>query len=694
MSSPRPALHLGDAIAFDGGEHQVVGLVGTTVRLRSDAGGEQVVLAGHLMAAPDFALLEGRARPSVEPFGLLQAMPDEAVAEAERWRSHIVEVETGLAPAAAPGTAPREGYAPQTTSLADRQRAKAAELGVTARTVEAKRARYASQGLWGLVDQRAARTFDVAGQADARLVEVLRELIDEETTESTGTRSRLMRRAVKRAEERHGAGVVPMPGRSAFYALIGRLAVGRHTFGSAATRRQTANRPKGAFTPTFASRPGQQVQIDSTPIDVMVLGVDGVAVRADLTIAVDVATRTIAAAVLRPVGTKAVGASLLLAKMLVPEPMRPGWAEALRMSVSRLPHQALMDIDARMREAAARPVIVPEQVVIDHGKVFVSDTFSRACERLGISIQPARKDTPTDKGVVEATFSAIKTLFAQNVAGFKGANTQLRGRDVAGVWMLEELQDFLDEWLIVGWQHRPHDALRDPHASRIKLTPNERYAALVAVAGYLPITLDSSDYLELLPVKWRTINAYGSGSRTGPTTAPSSARSAASTPGSRASAGSGRSTTTPTSSRRSTSARPRAGSPRPGRTRRWSPDRSPTSPGTTRAAWPWPAARARSPKPTLPARWKSCSPAPSTAPTAPAPGSSRAPAPPRPRTGPPSRIPTRPPPPRPLAAAPRPPSMSRPRPRPGPRWCRSGCSTPTPTPKPRGGYDQPADRAR
>ena len=59
-----------------------------------------------------------------------------------------------------------------------------------------------------------------------------------------------------------------------------------------------------------------------------------------------------------------------------------------------------------MREAAARPVIVPDQVVIDHGKVFVSDTFVRACDRLGISVQPARKDTPTDKGVVEATFTS------------------------------------------------------------------------------------------------------------------------------------------------------------------------------------------------------------------------------------------------------------------------------------------------
>jgi putative transposase len=159
---------------------------------------------------------------------------------------------------------------------------------------------------------------------------------DAETGQSTGTRSRLIRRVTARVEELHGRGVVPLPGRTAFYALIDRLSVGRHTFGSAVTRRQLANRPDGVFIPTFAMRPGEQIQIDSTPIDVMVLAEDGVPVRADLTIAVDVATRSICAAVLRPVGTKAVDASLVLAKVLVPEPMRPGWPSALRMSVSRL----------------------------------------------------------------------------------------------------------------------------------------------------------------------------------------------------------------------------------------------------------------------------------------------------------------------------------------------------------------------
>ncbi|MGE2818041.1 integrase catalytic domain-containing protein [Mycobacterium heidelbergense] len=204
----------------------------------------------------------------------------------------------------------------------------------------------------------------------------------------------------KNLEQQYGPGIVPLPSRTAFYQLIDALDTGRHTFGSAVTRRQSANRPESMFTPSFAARPGEQVQIDSTPIDVMVLLDNGTPVRADLTIAVDVATRTIPTAVLRSVGTKAVDAALLLAKMVVPEPMRPGWSAALQMSASVLPHARLLDIDARMELAAARPVIVPDTITVDGGKVFVSETFTRACERLGISIQRARPHTPTDKAIV------------------------------------------------------------------------------------------------------------------------------------------------------------------------------------------------------------------------------------------------------------------------------------------------------
>ena len=115
-----------------------------------------------------------------------------------------------------------------------------------------------------------------------------------------------------------------MPSKATFNRLVNALSAGRHTFGSATTRRSAANRPDGPFTVTWAARPGQQVQIDTTPLDVSAVFDDGQARRVELTAAIDVATRTICAAVLRPVGTRAVDASLLLARMLVPEPTRPG----------------------------------------------------------------------------------------------------------------------------------------------------------------------------------------------------------------------------------------------------------------------------------------------------------------------------------------------------------------------------------
>jgi putative transposase len=251
-------LRVGDRVCYGGADHQVVAMSGTSVRLRSDCGEESVVLLAYLMACPEFAVVGAQPLPQIEPFGLLDAVPEKVLDEARRWQRHLVEVETGLAPDGPPGLSPRPEFDPSTTTMAERDRAKAAELGVSVRTVQTRRARYAQQGLWGLVDQRAVRLCEATGRADARLVTAIRELVEAETDTSTGTRSRLIRRVVKRVEEIHGPGVVPLPGKTTFYKLIDAVATGRHTFGSAVTRRQTANRPQTMFTPSFAARPGEQ----------------------------------------------------------------------------------------------------------------------------------------------------------------------------------------------------------------------------------------------------------------------------------------------------------------------------------------------------------------------------------------------------------------------------------------------------
>ncbi|MEN3320481.1 MAG: hypothetical protein V7643_3883 [Mycobacterium sp.] len=237
-------LRPGDWVLYDGSEHQVLALAGTSVRLRTVDGADSVVLAGHLMASPGFAVVDSEPAPSVEPFGLLDSLPGAVLDTAREWERHVVEIETGLPLGAEPGVAPKPEYDPTSTTVVDRDRAKAAELGVGVCTVQTRRARYAQQGLWGLVDQRAVRAWEATGRADARLVAAAREVIDAETDTSTGTRSRLIRRVIKAVEATYGQGVVPMPARTTFYRLIDALATGRHTFGSAVTRRQTANRPQ------------------------------------------------------------------------------------------------------------------------------------------------------------------------------------------------------------------------------------------------------------------------------------------------------------------------------------------------------------------------------------------------------------------------------------------------------------------
>ena len=201
---------------------------------------------------------------------------------------------------------------------------------------------------------------------------------------------------------------------------------------------------------------------------------------------------------------------MLLARTVTPEPMRPGWPQAMRMSASALPFRRMLSIDQRLEHAAARPVIIPQVIVVDHGKVFISESFRASCEFLGVSLQPARKATGTDKPHIERMLGSVATMFSQYVSGYTGRSPEYRGRGIEekAVWSLHELQDLLDQWLIT-WQNRPHDGLRDPLHPGRAFSPNEKYAALTETAGYVPLALSPDDYIELLPATWRAVNAYG-----------------------------------------------------------------------------------------------------------------------------------------------------------------------------------------
>lgn len=509
----RRGIGVGDLVLAGGVPNVVVSVSGAWARLADDAGTVQTVTAADLADSARFTVPSPAEPRGPRPETGLEGLPAAAVEEAARWEAHIAEVVYGIRPDAPPGTRPRPQYDPERTSLTAREKAKAAELSaagkpVPASTVKHRRQRWEAYGLPGLADRRLARRSRPAGRADERVADAMRQAIGETAEESSRTAGFVIWRMKEILREAGYDGRVPAD--RTLYRLFGTLSRGRHATGSAATRRSLAGRPEGMFGSLAPAAPGEVVQIDSTPLDVLVLLDDGIPGRVELTAMIDVATRVVPAAVLRPT-TKAVDASVLLARAMTPEPARPGWPEALTMAHSVLPYQRLLDIDSRLEQAAARPVIVPDTVVIDHGAAFTSAAFRSACRHLGISVQPAHLGSGNEKGTIERFLGSVASLFCQFASGYAGRSPDRRGRHVEDqpLWSVAELQELLDEWLVAFYLNRPHDGLRDPEHPGRAFTPNEKYAALIEAAGYMPVALPAGDYIELLPAERRAVNAYG-----------------------------------------------------------------------------------------------------------------------------------------------------------------------------------------
>ena len=150
---------------------------------------------------------------------------------------------------------------------------------------------------------------------------------------------------------------------------------------------------------------------------------------------------------------------------------------------------------------------------IEAAKMTPTEVMTPLVERTA-GMMPERmpeRDSSRIRVINKRTLQSVATLFAQEVAGYVGSSVERRGKNAErdAVWSIMALQELLDEWIVAVWQNRPHDGLRDPVTPGKALTPNEKYAALVEFAGYVPVPLSGKDDIELLPAKWRTINSYG-----------------------------------------------------------------------------------------------------------------------------------------------------------------------------------------
>ena len=430
-----------------------------------------------------------------------------SVAELERYpatiQDHCAAVAASIAAVDAEDSA--DG-----STRADRVREHLAQhlgLDLSKRQVYRYLAQYRRAGVAGLADGRrvGARR---ESRIDPRVYELIEAELKELQTASTGTKSRSIAR-VRWEAERQG---IPLPSRSTLYRHFDQLDRSRSSFAKATTRRSKAIRPDRTFHPITPSRPGEIVEIDSTPLDLFVQMPDGTVARPELTYAIDVATSTIGATLLHAKAAKSVDiGAVLLTRMLTRIETQPWWHEAIDFA-ERIFDPNDAPVRVALEEAAARvPLIVPESVTVDRGKVFVGTVFTAACERLEISQTRANPRQATDKPHVEGGFKRIREGFVQYLAGYTGGNVLDRSQDPSAeaVWTLGEVQLLLDLWVITQWQTAPQSGLRVPGMPRRTLSPNQMYIALSGSAPHVSVQLSRDDYIALLPLAWRSVQPYG-----------------------------------------------------------------------------------------------------------------------------------------------------------------------------------------
>ncbi|GCD48426.1 transposase [Streptomyces paromomycinus] len=273
-------------------------------------------------------------------------------------------------------------------------------------------------------------------------------------------------------------------------------------------------------------RPGQVVQIDTSPLKVKALGDNGSVISAELTSAIDVASRSNCAVMVVPVvtgegppgkriggrATRAYDLTLLLAQCFAPLAWRSHWDPMALAANSALPLEELRASDERFaRAVAARPVIHPRTVIIDQGSPYLSQHFEDVCAILGITIEYARKKTPTDKPLKERFFRSIGNRFSQHVAGWTGTGFAHRGLGVerGPLYPINTLQDLAEQWVALDYQQTPHKGLRSPFTPGVTLSPNEMYAQLLPMAGYRPRPITAEEAHKLLIPAYVTVTDQG-----------------------------------------------------------------------------------------------------------------------------------------------------------------------------------------
>jgi hypothetical protein len=443
----------------------------------------------------------------------LLALADTDMKEVRERAGHIREVLTGYQSGSeetALDGEPRAEYDPN-RKLRDRYRAKAAELGVTPRTIGRWVMAYRRRGEAGLVSRRKVQDPTI----DRRWVDAASDIMQEHTDESMPSQRAVMLQVSERLELQFGKGVVKLPSRSTAYRHLRGLDNRNPVFGGTTKRnRDIARRPRRRYGKLRPTRPGEYLIIDTTRLDVFAL--DPATMRwmqVELTAVMDWYTRCIVALRLTPVSTKAVDAAALIYQVFRPLPAPTCWPDYAVWPYHGIPREVFIDPDKidRIGKRLAGPALTPDTIIVDHGKIYMSEHLNSVCQRMGISIQPARLREGSDKAPLERFFGTVREGLLRYLPGYKGPDLNARGLDVEGhaFFYINELESILREWVATVYHHRKHESLFDPALPAARMSPAQMYCHGIARAGHIEVPRDPQLAYEFLRVEPRTIQAKG-----------------------------------------------------------------------------------------------------------------------------------------------------------------------------------------
>jgi putative transposase len=412
----------------------------------------------------------------------------------------------------------RPEYDPETSTQAERLDRKAAELaplnirGTSRSNLKKLVGKLFKQGPIGLADGRAVRIRDPFENLDPRLYSLMVAQVNAAKDKSTTTTQHLITETRVEWIGKYPGELDLLPGDRTLRRMFDILTDGRYTTGRARNRRSNEGAPKRYQSGRVAFAPGDEVQVDSTTLDVMVRGDNGVPFRPVLTTFIDKATHCITGSMVTD-GVKGVDLAYLLARSVSIPELRPGPKLPFNLNeLRRMPWaQVLIDKELEGKDTS-RPIIVPSRIVMDNGKDYQSDVFLAACHYFCIDTTNAAPGTGTDKSIVERPHRTIKDLFVRHLPGFTGGDPGDRGYNIdeqTDLISIHTLAYVLDLWIRHIWNNLETDALRDKDHPGRRYSPNTKYEALCHRNGCLSRPVNDATYIALQPIKFRKLGASG-----------------------------------------------------------------------------------------------------------------------------------------------------------------------------------------